>query len=198
MKGCQERLDTIRSPESCQTLRPHPIYISEVKTLKHKIPLSSIPTVSSLLRPEEKGILRPVLGSRLQSHLPGMVCLSYDRRRYEMVSYRANETAPYVDLPAGKYTFAVRYQWRRRWLDNERKLIIEIQPYWYEKQAYAGAWPYFFLLSIAGGWWLIDRYAQKQTLKQWKSYRHCNKKSAHPTLSPRRHQPIIFRSRNDG
>ena len=96
-----------------------------------------------------------------------------------------NETAPYVDLPAGKYTFAVRStNGDGRWLDNERQLIIEIQPYWYEKTSIRWCMAILLLLSIAGGWRLIDRYAKKQTQKAMEKLRALQQEVSAPDVIP--------------
>ena len=41
-----------------------------------------------------------------------------------------------------------------------------------------------FLLSIAGGWWLIDRYAQKQTLKAMEKLRALQQEVSAPDVIP--------------
>lgn len=149
MKGCREGWIQFDPRKVAKRSNLTPIYISEVKTLKtqNSIIVDTDSIIS--LRPEEREF--SVRFSVLDYNRTSPVWYAYRMIGEDMKwsLTEQNETAPYVDLPAGKYTFAVRStNGDGRWLDNERKLIIEIQPYWYEKQAYAGAWPYFFCCQL--------------------------------------------------
>ena len=185
MKGCREGWIQFDPRKVAKRSNLAPVYISEVKTLKtqNSIIVDTDSIIS--LRPEEREF--SVRFSVLDYNRTSPVWYAYRMIGEDMKwsLTEQNETAPYVDLPAGKYTFAVRStNGDGRWLDNERKLIIEIQPYWYEKTSIRWCMAILFLLSIAGGWWLIDRYAQKQTLKAMEKLRALQQEVSAPDVIP--------------
>ena len=185
MKGCREGWIQFDPRKVAKRSNLAPVYISEVKTLKtqNSIIVDTDSIIS--LRPEEREF--SVRFSVLDYNRTSPVWYAYRMIGEDMKwsLTEQNETAPYVDLPAGKYTFAVRStNGDGRWLDNERKLIIEIQPYWYEKTSIRWCMAILFLLSIAGGWWLIDRYAKKQTLKAMEKLRALQQEVSAPDVIP--------------
>lgn len=151
MKGCREGWIQFDPRKVAKRSNLAPVYISEVKTLKTSKFHYRRYRQYHLFATRRKGILRPVLGSRLQSHLPGMVCLSYDRRRYEMVSYRAKRDRLLMSTsrPGNILCRAFPSMETADGSIRTKTLIRNTALLEYrKKQAYAGAWPYFFCCQL--------------------------------------------------
>ena len=185
MKGCREGWIQFDPHKVFKKSHSAPIYISHIQPVKsrHSITVDMDTLITLNAEQREFTIHFSVLDYNRTS--PIWYAYRIEGKERNWVYTSQSHTNPYVDLPAGTYTFAIRStNGDGQWVDNEHHLHIKILPYWYEKTGIRWCMAILFLLLLVGIGWLIDRYIKKQTQKAMEKLRALQQEVSAPDTAP--------------